>query len=361
MRCGTCRPRSSPTTSSTRATTGRWPPAALPGRRRAAGDDIQFPEGKEGTQRSSSTPSTRCTTPTSDRGLLRPPAEGLAHPGGRLRTVRVGLITDIHRRSWSPIAILQEGRAGPVERAGRRAEFIASRIERNIRELGGADPRHRVRLEPAAGGSAAGRDRAAPPDPGLPDAGDHATDDHGGDREFFGSPSTTCAARARPALAQPGRSPCTCAGADRLVAAEDRPVLRPGPHHGDVRGQEDPERRRVYDQAGADRADQAAVHTPPSRAPPARPASSGAAALAERTAPLRLPLPPLVPGASPPPGRSSGARLSSRLSLPWSAARAVDAKPRSGVQDRWHRFPVGRVLQGIGSLRNAPTGRGRRR
>ena len=154
-------------------------------------DDIQFLEGKEGTQEEFF--HTFNTLHNANKQIVvssdRPPKR-LETLEDRLRTrFEWGLITDIQPPELETrIAILRKKAAGERMAAPPEVlEFIADRIERNIRELEGA----LIRVTAFASLNRQPIDlqlaeivlRDLIPD--SPAVGDHRTDDHGGDRRVL--------------------------------------------------------------------------------------------------------------------------------------------------------------------------------
>jgi chromosomal replication initiator protein len=111
-------------------------------------DDVQFFEGKERFQRSSSIPSTRSTRPASQ--IVFPPTgrRRRSRRRGRLRSrFEWGLITDIQPPDLETrIAILRKKvKTDSIHIPDPQLlTFIAYRISTNIRELEGAHARRRV-------------------------------------------------------------------------------------------------------------------------------------------------------------------------------------------------------------------------
>ena len=272
-------------------------------------DDIQFLEGKEGTQEEFF--HTFNTLHNSNKQIVvssdRPPKR-LETLEDRMRTrFEWGLTTDIQPPELETrIAILRKKAAQDrLAVPGDVLEFIAERIERNIRELEGA----LIRVTAFASLN------RQPVDTQLaeivlrdliPDSrriGDHRPDDHGGHRRLLRRLDRGAVRAGEDQGARPGASDrhVSVPRADRPVPAPDRSdVRRPRPHHGDARGQEDPQRDRPAPQdlragPGAHGADQAArpalsaTFTDP--APPAACATSGFPARVGTTARHDLPHP----------------------------------------------------------------------
>ena len=235
-------------------------------------DDIQFLEGKEGTQEEFF--HTFNTLHNANKQIVvssdRPPKR-LETLEDRMRTrFEWGLITDIQPPELETrIAILRKKAAQDrLAVPGDVLEFIAERIERNIRELEGALIRvtafASLNRQPVDTQLAEIVLRDLIPDSGASEI--TAADDHGGGggvlRRHHG--------RAVRAGEDEGARPVAAdrhvpvPRADRPVAAAHRPDLRrPRPHHGHARGQEDPQRDRPAPQdlragAGAHGAHQAA-------------------------------------------------------------------------------------------------------
>ncbi len=212
-------------------------------------DDIQFLENKEGTQEeffhtfNTLHNASKQIVISSDRAPKR-----LVTLEDRLRSrFEWGLLTDVQPPELETrIAILrkkaeQEGLNAPPE----VLEYIASRISTNIRELEGA----LIRVTAFASLNRQSVDlqlaeivlkESHPRGPGTADHGDH---DHGADR-FLLRAVHRRSLRDVP-VPGAGHRPADChvpvPGTDRPVAAEDRPaVRRPRPHHGHVRGPQDP-------------------------------------------------------------------------------------------------------------------------
>jgi len=176
----------------------------------------------------------------------------------RLRTrFEWGLITDIQPPELEPGSrSCARKRSGPAERAAEVLEFIAARIEHNIRELEGALIRvtafASLNRQPVDLGLAEIVLRDLIPDSQVPEIS--ASTIMAVTAEFFGvTIEDLCGPGKTKALASRGRSPCICARADGPLAAQDRAdVRRPRPHDRDARGEEDPQgdgrAPRTYDQ-----------------------------------------------------------------------------------------------------------------
>ena len=235
-------------------------------------DDIQFLEGKEGTQEEFF--HTFNTLHNANKQIVvssdRPPKR-LETLEDRMRTrFEWGLITDIQPPELETrIAILRKKAAQDrLAVPGDVLEFIAERIERNIRELEGALIRvtafASLNRQPVDTQLAEIVLRDLIPDSGASEI--TAADDHGRGRGVLRRHD----GRAVRAGEDEGARPVApdrhvpVPRADRPVAAAHRPDLRrPRPHHGHARGQEDPQRDRPTPQdvragAGAHRAHQAA-------------------------------------------------------------------------------------------------------
>ena len=235
-------------------------------------DDIQFLEGKEGTQEEFF--HTFNTLHNANKQIVvssdRPPKR-LETLEDRMRTrFEWGLITDIQPPELETrIAILRKKAAQDrLAVPGDVLEFIAERIERNIRELEGALIRvtafASLNRQPVDTQLAEIVLRDLIPDSAASEI--TAPTIMAVTADFFGviDGGAVRAGEDQGARAGPADRHVPVPRADRPVAAPDRAdVRRPRPHHGHARRQEDPQRDRPAPQdlragAGADRADQAA-------------------------------------------------------------------------------------------------------
>ena len=213
-------------------------------------DDIQFLEGKEGTQEEFF--HTFNTLHNANKQIVvssdRPP-KGLGTLEDRLRTrFEWGLITDIQPPELETrIAILRKKAAQDrLNVPAEVLEFIADRIERNIRELEGALIRvtafASLNRQPVDVQLAEIVLRDLISDSQAPEI--TALHDHGGDRRVLRGVHRRPVRAGQDQGARPGAADLhvSVPRADRAVAAQDRADLRrPRPHHGDARGQEDPQ------------------------------------------------------------------------------------------------------------------------